>query len=85
MIALLNLKGSFLHNFKSSPVQFFHEALESIPHSNDKDQLHPGWKIARGVKMLNTPGRHGHFGSKATVVVIFPEDSSWASEEILWA
>lgn len=85
MIALLHLKGSFLHNFKSSPVEFFPEPLESIPHSNDKAELHPGWKIARGVKMLNTPGRHGHFGSKVTVVVIFPEDSSWASEEILWA
>jgi hypothetical protein len=84
MIALLHLKGSFLHNFASSPIQVFPEPLETVPYSNDKDQLHPNWKIKRGVKMLNVPERNGHFGSKVTVVVMFPEDSSWVNEEILW-
>lgn len=85
MMALLHLKGSGLHNLDSSPMEPFSEALVAIPHENDENQLTPDWKIGRGLKILNGPERGGHFGNKVTVVVIFPEDSPWAGEKVLWA
>ncbi|KAF3396218.1 hypothetical protein F1880_006767 [Penicillium rolfsii] len=85
MMALLHLKGSGLHDLKSSPMEGFSVPLEASPHKDDHDKLAPRWEIRRGLKILHGPQRAGHFGNKVTVAVIFPQDSPWAHEKVLWA
>ncbi|KAJ5665521.1 uncharacterized protein N7477_007969 [Penicillium maclennaniae] len=85
MMALLHLKGSGLHDLESSPMEGFSVPLEANPHKDDNDQLAPRWEIRRGLKILHGPQREGHFGNKVTVAVIFPQDSLWAREKVLWA
>jgi hypothetical protein len=87
MLALLHLKGYGLHNLKSSPPFRFANPLTSVRAERDEDGrgLVHDWKIERGVKILEGPERNGHQGSRAKVVVLFPSDGKWPTENIFWA
>ncbi|KAH6957513.1 hypothetical protein BKA56DRAFT_601789 [Ilyonectria sp. MPI-CAGE-AT-0026] len=85
MMALLHLKGAALHNLESTPIEEFETPLLSVPYEEDGAKSNPKWSIDRGLKIVKGPDRDGHDGDRAKVVVLFPQDSLWAKEQLLWA
>ncbi|KFZ25363.1 hypothetical protein V502_00159 [Pseudogymnoascus sp. VKM F-4520 (FW-2644)] len=85
MMALLHLKGSALHNFESTPIEEFETPLLSVHYDEDDAKSNPEWNIKRGLKIIKGPDRDGHNADRAKVVVLFPQDSLWAKELLLWA
>jgi hypothetical protein len=90
MMTLLHLKGYGLHNLGSTPVQDFKEPLKSVPYDDTRDaapceSANPNWEIKRGIQITRGPERYGHPGRRLKVVTIFPGDSAWAKEMLLWA
>ena len=90
MMTLLHLKGYGLHKLHSTPVQEFKASLQSAPYDTSPDaapceQANPDWKIRRGIQITSGPGRYGHAGRRVKVITLFPEDSAWAKEMLLWA
>jgi len=80
ILALLHLKHSYLINIQSGPWFHFPEALPLVD-----PKLRSKKEVRRGVKLLACPNGGRHNGDPITVVVLFPSESAWAKEPILWA
>jgi hypothetical protein len=78
MVALLHLKGSGLYDLHSSEVFTFSSPV-------DRNSTISRYDINRGIRINLGPKGMGHTGKVAVVVVLFPSDSDWAHERILWA
>jgi hypothetical protein len=84
MISLLHLNGSGLHAMTSTPIHEFSTPLvynqpADLPPSSLSDL-----EVTRGVKLLEGPRCDAHYGTRIKVVVLFPRESAWANEKILW-
>ena len=78
MIALLHLMGSALSDLHSTQAFSFSSPVNS---TSPKSR----YNISRAIKITSGPNGYGHPGRKVTVKVLFPNDSEWAKEKILWA
>lgn len=90
MMTLLHLKGYGLHKLCSTPVQEFKEPLKSVPYDDGPRVLpceiaNPKWEIKRGITIAKGHERCGHPGRRVKVITMFPQDSAWAKEMLLWA
>jgi hypothetical protein len=84
MISMLHLNGSSLHAITSTPIHEFSTPLvynqpADLPPSPLSDL-----EVTRGVNVLEGPRCDAHYGTRVKVVVLFPRESAWANEKILW-
>jgi len=80
MMAFLHLKMRFMTKLQSSKIITFYDPLilDASPPSNVVN-------VKRGVKLLGAPEGNAHIGGDVRVVVFFPRDSAWATENLFWA